>query len=184
MFKKILVVSEDHAFSQCAIHEAISWARGHRGSLFFLHVPQSTSPAVPLVDAASRAGTDEYKEPVGAEATAALLDAQKLAEDHGVLSYGLATAAGSDAVQCIVAAVARHRCDVIVVGKQPGNAVQRLLRGSVIPGLITHAPVPVLICSSTSTNPLVQSVGDSKRALRAKALRMELYAQRRQEDND
>lgn len=37
-------------------------------------------------------------------------------------------------------------CDLIVLGHRGSNAVMRLLTGSLVPGLITAATIPVLIC--------------------------------------
>ena len=39
----------------------------------------------------------------------------------------------------------RHHCDLIVVATEGRNAVMRILLGSVLPGLITAATVPVLV---------------------------------------
>ena len=42
-------------------------------------------------------------------------------------------------------AAVRHHCDLIVVATEGRNAVMRILSGSVLPGLITAATVPVLV---------------------------------------
>jgi fructose/tagatose bisphosphate aldolase len=59
------------------------------------------------------------------------------------------TGGAEDDAKAIVTAAQKRRCDLIVVGSEGRNAVLRLMMGSVIPGLITAAPVPVLICKGT-----------------------------------
>jgi hypothetical protein len=44
-------------------------------------------------------------------------------------------------------------CDLIVVGHRGRNAVMRLLSGSLVPGLITAAAIPVLICRDAENPP-------------------------------
>jgi nucleotide-binding universal stress UspA family protein len=53
----------------------------------------------------------------------------------------------------VVALAGQRSCDLIVVGTEGGNAVTRLLTGSTVPGLITRAEVPVMICHATDSRP-------------------------------
>ena len=46
----------------------------------------------------------------------------------------------------VVALAGQRGCDLILVGTEGGNAVTRLLTGSSVPGLITRAGVPVMVC--------------------------------------
>ncbi|MBT9598228.1 MAG: universal stress protein [Vitreoscilla sp.] len=76
--------------------------------------------------------------------------AQEVAESLGVLSRSV-IATADDAASGILGAARTSHCDVIVVACDGGNAVVRLLNGSVIPGLVTASPVPVMVCTPRPT---------------------------------
>ena len=58
------------------------------------------------------------------------------------------TGSGEDDARVIVEAARKRRCDLIVVASEGRNALLRLLTGSVIPGVITASPVPVMVCKA------------------------------------
>lgn len=74
------------------------------------------------------------------------------------LSAAIALAEASDVFSIKVIGTAEHaaayvaeeasrrRCDLIVVATEGRNALMRLLTGSIVPGLITNATMPVMVC--------------------------------------
>jgi nucleotide-binding universal stress UspA family protein len=68
-----------------------------------------------------------------------------LAQSMGVASCAV-VGDGEDDARGIIDAARERDCDVIVVACEGRNALVRLLNGSVVPGLISASPVPVLVC--------------------------------------
>ena len=151
MYKKILVVVSTDASSRTAVRHAVDLAAVHGAELLFLHVlPRHALPIAEMPPAALEP-PEEYLRATKEVGTRLLAAAMRDAETAGVMSNRCMPAA-SDEVSCICEAAARHRCDLIVVATEGRNAVMRLLTGSVIPGLITIAPVPVLICRPSESD--------------------------------
>ena len=148
MYQQILVVVEDGHASQAAIAEGIALARVHSADVLFCHVlpthhaPVIEMPPVPLM---SPDRFEQEARRLGSELRAAAGDAATAA---GVRSAQLMLS-GPDAAECISSASIQRHCSLIVVASTGRNAVMRLLTGSVIPGLITRACVPVLVCRHT-----------------------------------
>ncbi|MEY4267044.1 MAG: hypothetical protein RIS90_1579 [Pseudomonadota bacterium] len=149
MVRKILVVVDDRPVTQSAIDHAIEVAQVHRADIFFYCVlprydyPVSDMLAVVYVTA------ETFQAEAAKEAARLLAAASAWAERCGVLSHqGTSTAA--DAAQAVADAAAKRHCDLIVVGTDEQNAVVRLLSGSIVPGLISKATVPVLVCKDRS----------------------------------
>lgn len=88
-----------------------------------------------------------------------LARASSLATLEGVQSFR-AMGFSEDDSKCVADAAVLHHCDLIVVGTEGRNALVRLLTGSIVPGLITAASVPVMVCKD--------SVPLAKRTRRAK----------------
>lgn len=60
---------------------------------------------------------------------------------------------GKSDAECVAEVAVKRQCDLIVVESESKNAVLRLIGGSIVPGLITHATVPVLVCKEDATAP-------------------------------
>lgn len=144
---RLLVLLDDGGAAQRAVDTALHWAGRLQSELLFVHVlPQWQAPIadVPIGDAVSQTSFDDCARQQGetllaaacARATAAGLGARPL-----LLS-------GADAVQKVCDLAVREACELIVVGTGTANAVWRLLGGDPVPGLISRAPVPVLVCRS------------------------------------
>lgn len=145
MYRRIMVVVDDRPGAAAAILEGTALAQAHAAEVLFFFLLRSPalaisgSPPLPVpapaeVDAAVRAHADRV-----------LAAAEDFAERAGVMSRS-ATGHGDDGVRCIVDAAQRRRCDLIAATAEDRNAVVRLLSGSLVPGLITCSPVPVLVC--------------------------------------
>ena len=143
MYKRILVVV-DAVPPRAAVTEGIRLAAAHGAELvFFCVLPHYVIPVTdfPLV---GMPGADEFYRDARKDADRKLAAAAALAERAGVRSTH-AVGSDEDDAQCIVDAARRRRCSLIVAGTAGRNAVMRLIGGSVIPGLITRSPLPVLV---------------------------------------
>lgn len=145
MIRKILVVVDDRSVTQSAIDQAIEMAQLHRADIFFLGVlPHYDYPAVDMLPVANMP-TEAFQAKAAEEASRLLAAASAWAERCGVHSHR-ATSTAPDAAHAAADAAVKRHCDLIVVGTEEHNAVVRLLSGSIVPGLISKATVPVLVC--------------------------------------
>lgn len=144
MYKRILIVVDGRAVTRAAVKEGVALARTHGAEVLFFHVlPRYTVPisdGVPFEVTTMQA----FQESAMAAADKQLSTAQKAADKAGLGSQR-ATGTGDDEARCIADAARKRRCDLIVAASEGRNALLRLLTGSVIPGLITSSPVPVLV---------------------------------------
>ncbi len=181
MYRKILVVVDDRAVTQSAIRQAIEMATVHRADIIFFYLLPRYVLATGDMLAAVTLSQEEFQRHAHDQAHAMLMAASRLAERAGVQSFR-SMGSGADDVQCICDMASNRHCDLIVVGTDGHNAVMRILSGSVIPGLITAATVPVLVCRGNDRN---DPHGRRARAtLRARQRREERSRSRRNEDND
>lgn len=149
MVRKILVVVDDRPVTQSAIDQGIEMAQTYRADIFFFCVlPQYVYPAVDMLPALDVSGED-FKVKAAGAASRLLGAASAWAERCGIHSHA-ATTTAADAAQAVADAAAKRHCDLIVVGTEEQNAVVRLISGSIVPGLISKATVPVLICRNRS----------------------------------
>lgn len=152
MHQRILVVIGNEEDSRAAVSESLALARVHGAELLLFPVlPRYVLPVadMPMVGSLS---PDDFQREVTGNAERQLGAAKALADAAGVPSRQ-ALGAGLDDAQCIVEAAQTHRCQAIVVASAGGNAVMRLVGGSVIPGLITLSTLPVLVVRQSAGEP-------------------------------
>lgn len=145
MYDRILIVVDDAATSASALDEGLALARAHASEVVLLAVLPAIGPPVSDLPLMGMVGYVDLEPHARQEAERRLQDAAATAEHVGVRARAL-VADGPDPVHSIAHTAHDLHCDLIVVGADGHNAVMRLITGSVIPGLITHARVPVLIC--------------------------------------
>lgn len=145
MFKRVLIVVDQRAVSRAAVKEGTALAHSHDAEVVFLYVLPRFS--VPVADMPPFLPTSpqEFHQAAKAGAEKVLKAATATAEKAGVLSR-TAMVSGDDDARVIVEAARKRRCDLIVLASEGRNALLRLLTGSVIPGVITASPLPVLVC--------------------------------------
>lgn len=175
MYERVMIVIDDRAVSQSCILQGLELARVHQATTVFLYLlPKMNFSGL---DALSITDVSDEALHVGSKAHGerVLLAAREAAEDLGIHSFGL-MGLGEDNVQCVVDAAKAQHCDLIVVGTEGRNAVIRLLTGNIVPGLISQATIPILVCREMGS-----LRGHGRRtavALRAKLKREELAAKR------
>jgi len=162
MYERILIVVEQREFARAALHEGLRLATLHGSEVtLFTMLPSYPMPIgdVPLYDGVS---TREFEQAAKAGAERVLAAAHVAADKAGVVARG-SIGKGDDPVKAAVDAVKRRRISLVVVASEGRNALMRLLTGSIIPGLITQSPVPVLVVK----NPARQSVRAHAAAVQA-----------------
>jgi nucleotide-binding universal stress UspA family protein len=145
MYKRIMVVVDNRPITKAALFEGSNMAKQFNAEIVLFSV-------VPLYDITftSMAGyvdlpTNDFDKQARATAKTVLNEAARVLENDG-LRTRIAMASGTVASEVIVEAALKNRCDMIIVATEGKNALLRLITGSVIPGLISASPVPVLVC--------------------------------------
>lgn len=144
MYKRILVVVDSDPARRAAVRHGVALASVHGAELvFFTVLPRYVMPVAEM-PAMGLASPHEFQRAAMASAHRILAAAAAFADKAGVRSTAVVDA-GPDDAGCIVEAARKKKCGLIVLEASGDNAVMRILSGSAVPGLITRAPVPVLV---------------------------------------
>lgn len=149
MFKRVMVLLDGKPASQAAVRDGTALAAIHGSEILFLALMAPYT--LPVADAAPfiNVPPETFLQAARDQAEQWLAAATRHAEQAGVMAHSAISQDGDDA-HAVAEVAKRRRCDLIVVASDGHNAVVRLLTGNVIPGLITVAPVPVLVCKPTA----------------------------------
>lgn len=177
MYERIMIVIDGRTVTQSCIRQGLELARVHHANVVFLYLLPAASfsgleslSVAPAADEKLRRGSKAYGEKI-------LSQACEASEAMDIHCFGL-MGLGEDNAQCVVEAANAQHCDAIVVGIEGRNAVFRLLTGNIVPGLISLATLPVIVCRETET---VRDYGQASSGLaRTKLKREELTARRTQ----
>lgn len=150
--QRILVVLEDGDLVPVAQRQGLALAHELSAELLFVHLKPFDT--VPVVDAAEivACSNDRLAVEIQLQSQRLLASACAAAAKLGLTALGISLPAGTTAKD-IARLAAEQACDLIVVANRGRNAVMRLLTGSRIPGLITSAASPVLICRGAEQPP-------------------------------
>lgn len=144
MYPRILIVIDARQGCEAAVREGVGIAAALGSEVVLCHpLPRYTVPLSDLGPAVL-ASPEAFDEAARLKAGLLLDEAQKIAQARGVASTRVCRPGGDDA-HAVVEAASHYRCGLIVAASEDHNAVVRLLSGSIIPGLITAATVPVLV---------------------------------------
>lgn len=181
MHRKILVVLSAQSSHQPAVHHAIALARQSRAGLILLYpMAGSDVASLDLSPDTLALQTGFVREQV-AQAKRTLDSALQLAEVFDVPSRTL-LAQKDDQLAFVLEVIKQRQCDLVVIGTEPSNAVQRLFNGSLVPGLISRSPVPVLVCRD---QPAARSAARRDRqSIQARERRLLRREKRNRETND
>lgn len=142
---RILVILEDSDTTGAARTQGLDLARELGADLLFAHVmPPGMGPVIDVAGLVSNTD-DRLAAEIQIQSQRLLASACRLAARAGLTARGKTLPAGMTAKDIASMAV-DEGCDLIVLGHRGSNAVMRLLTGSLVPGLITAATIPVLIC--------------------------------------
>jgi nucleotide-binding universal stress UspA family protein len=145
MYRNILVVVADHPSSQVAIEHGVGLAKALSSKVLFAHVLHQYVVAVTDMIPVVTDAPEEFSREAAALGGRLLDGALAVAQKAGVAAEKMVLDAPNE-TDGVVALAGQRSCDLIVVGTEGGNAVTRLLTGSTVPGLITRAGVPVMVC--------------------------------------
>lgn len=142
---RLLVVLDDGDTGAVARSVAVNLARAFAAEVTFVHIVPS--PIMAASDPAGFAGdlSNGLSAEFQMESHRLLDSAAKFATENGLVARALSLPAGTSAKDIALVATEKA-CDLILVTHRGSNAVVRLLTGNLIPGLITAAEVPILIC--------------------------------------
>lgn len=143
MFKTILVPTDGSEISQMAVAAAIDYARCAGAGIVALSVAEPY-PVVPVVDGAIvlDAGRDSRElQELARQRVARVADAAHQAGVPCTAEVALSFHPHEE----IIAAAARHHCDVIFMASHGRRGIGRLLAGSETQKVLAYAPVPVLV---------------------------------------
>lgn len=145
MYQRIMVIVDDTPNADIAIRQGLEMAKAHKSEVLFFYVlPRYVLPMVDALPVTVQS-PEEFQHEANENASRVLHAASASAEAAGVSSHR-AMGSGVDDAHCAADAARIRHCDLIVVASERRNAVMRLITGNIIPGLITHAGVPVLVC--------------------------------------
>ncbi len=181
MHKRILVVVDDRLVTQSAIRQAIDLARAIRADIHFLSaLPVQAVLGFDILPVADL-GNDEFPNAATRHAQSMLSAASEWAEKEGVQSF-CAIGSGVDGAQCVSDVATKKHCSLIVVGAEAKNAVLQYLNGSIVPGLIAVATVPVLLCRDSGWSGTFGHRDNV--SMRARRRSREIWERRVKEKND
>ena len=143
MFKNILVPTDGSEISQQAVAAAIDFARGCGASIVALSVAEPY-PVVPVVDGALVLDPGLDSAELQAQARRRVAEVAAAANAAGV-PCATEVALSFHPHQEIIAAAAKHRCDVIFMGSHGRHGIGPLLAGSETQKVLAYAAVPVLV---------------------------------------
>lgn len=145
MYKRVLAVVDDRSVSESAARQAIEIARVNQAELLLLYILPPPNNAVMEFPAIVTSLDESIAREARVHASQILSKMSAMAEAGGVHSQR-AMGQGQDEAGYVAEVATKRQCDLIVVGADHQNAVMRLIGGSIVPGLITRATVPVLVC--------------------------------------
>lgn len=145
MYRHILIVVADHPSSRAAVNEGVRLAQGLGARVLFAHVLHRHVVAVTDMPPVATLAPEEFERESAKLAERVLDAAMASAAEAGVAAAREVVQAAND-TDGLCGLTRERGCDLVVVGSEGGNALTRLLTGSVVSGLITRSSVPVLVC--------------------------------------
>lgn len=144
MFKNILIATDGSALAQKGVDQGLALAKALGAKVLMVTVSEPWTSYV-SGEMAISFPVKEYDEQAAANAAkimAGLIDA---ATKHGVACETLHVKDKNPA-EGIVDSAKAHHCDLIVMSSHGRRGLSRVLLGSQANNVVTHSPVPVLIC--------------------------------------
>jgi len=146
MFRNILVPTDGSALSQCAVRQAVQFAKEQKARVTGLHVVPAYRAGMP--DEASvlhYLSPQQYAERSRAVAQKHLAAVSKAAKEAGV-RCDLVQGSGDYPFEEILRAAKRKKCDLIYMASHGRRGIAKLLLGSETSKVLAHSKVPVMVC--------------------------------------
>lgn len=143
-FHTIIVAIDGSELSTYALRVAASIARREQARVVAVHVRHVAQAALGAADTAGMPDTAEFYDAAGEVAREAKDSATRVLGDAGLDGWTYEERTGPQ-IEALVEAIHEHDGDLVVVGSHGHNPLYDLLVGSIAQGLLTHAPVSVLV---------------------------------------
>ncbi len=144
MFKHILIATDGSDLAQIAVDTGLELAKALGAKITAVTVTPSWASVAPG-EAAISFPVEEYIRATQENAAAILSSVAAAAKKAG-LECGQLHEADQFPADGILSAAKETACDLIVMSSHGRRGLQRLLLGSQAQEVLTHSPVPVLIC--------------------------------------
>lgn len=142
MYQRILVPIDGSHTSDCALEEAIKFARIHQAKLILLHILED----VRYLDVENYMNYAQLIEPVRNSVQDMLAKSTEHARQAGVeVEKKLLEAKGRRVASVIVDEATQWPADLIVIGTHGRSGFDRLLLGSIAEGVLRMAHIPILL---------------------------------------
>jgi nucleotide-binding universal stress UspA family protein len=145
-YRRILVTTDGSPLSRKAVRSAVELAAATGAELVAFHVVPRypTSYFEGGVAALSHAEIGRVEKEWAAQGEAVVDAAKDMATAAGVKAKG-AIARADRVGEAVIAAVHKHKCDLVVMASHGRRGIKRLLLGSETQHVLTHSDVPVLV---------------------------------------
>ncbi|MBL8308491.1 MAG: universal stress protein [Rubrivivax sp.] len=159
MFKRTLVVLEPRLQPGALMQVGVALARACMAEvIFYTPLPREgrAAASLPALELAAQwEARREAQDEAHAQAELLHQRARQLALELRVPSKSVIESPPHPVRGVLDAAAASH-CDLVLVASDGSNALIRLLGGSLVPGLITASPIPVIVCPPARPAALAQ----------------------------
>lgn len=143
-YHTIVVAIDGSELSTYALRVAARIARLEQSRVVAVHVHHVPQAAVGAGDTAGMLDTAEFYDAAGEVARAAKESATRVLGAAGLERWTYEERTGPQ-IESLVEAIREHEGDLVVVGSHGHSPLYDLLVGSIAQGLLTHAPVSVLV---------------------------------------
>ncbi|MBO0708247.1 MAG: universal stress protein [Candidatus Dormibacteraeota bacterium] len=143
-YHTIVVAIDGSELSTYALRVAARIARLEESRVVAVHVRHVPQAALGAADAAGMLDTAEFYDAASEVAKTAKDSATRVLGEAGLLGWTYEERTGPQ-IESLVDAIHEHDGDLVVVGSHGHSPLYDLLVGSIAQGLLTHAPVSVLV---------------------------------------
>jgi nucleotide-binding universal stress UspA family protein len=144
MFKHVLIATDGSELATKALHAGLGLAKSLGAKVTAIAITEPRTNLVPDKTAKS-ARADEYDAALANAAQAVLTNAEAEARKLGV-SCATVHVANEFPAEGILKEAKTRGCDVIVMASHGRRGLARLLLGGETLRVVTHSPIPVLVC--------------------------------------
>lgn len=143
-FRTIIVAVDGSELSTYALRVAGRIALRELSRVVAVHVRHVGGAGVGAADAVGTVDTSRFYDAAREVAEQAKESATKVLGGAGLSGWTYEERTGPQ-VECLVEAIKEHHGDLVVVGSHGHNPFYDLVVGSIAQGMISHAPVSVLV---------------------------------------
>lgn len=145
MFKHILIPIDGSEFSDRAIDAGVRFAKSMDARITgFIAEPEYRIPTHGEIVSRTAVSMYQHSEHASEHARSALNRIAERAKAEGV-EFDSDFVENDNAVDAIVDAAEKHRCDLIVMASHGRRGLDKLLHGSAAQGVLSHTHIPVLV---------------------------------------